>query len=187
MRASHKLTEDGYDVLREQARAVATTALPTVTLNGRGQAIPLRDAVRLSGVDHQSKTRAKAWENSPLRRVDWKWSEGTAEYAWRHPKRFELAIWYRNTFLCGLALGRPTWSGNKLRLDFVEASPETTPLTGLVANITIAAAVAYAASIGAAQLRLMNPVNSAVRSHYLNNLTGFAYDSKGDFCYKDII
>jgi len=134
----------------------------------------------------ESKAKAKQWGTSPNRRVDWSWPEGGSEYAWRHPKRFEVAIWYRNLFLSGLGLGRPTWSGNKLRLDFLEASPKATPLTGLVTLIAVGTAEAYADAIGAVQLRIMSPINSKVKDHYLNSLTGYSYNAKGNYCYRDL-
>ena len=129
MKATHKLAEDRYEVLRSKAREIANSSLPVAMINGRGQSINLRESVKLHGMDYISKSKVREWKDSPLRKVDWDWHGGVAEYSWRHPKRFELAIWYRDLFLCGAALGRPTWHGGKLRLDFIEASPKTTPLT----------------------------------------------------------
>lgn len=186
MRASHQLAEDRYESLRDYARSITLESMPKYMKNSRGQLIAIQESVQLRSIDIQSKAKAKQWETSPYRRVDWSWPEGASEYAWRHPKRFELAIWYRNLFLCGLGLGRPTWSGNKLRLDFLEASPKTTPLTGLVTLIAVGAAEAYADAIGAVQLRIMSPINSNVKDHYLNSLTGYSYNAKGNYCYRDL-
>lgn len=186
MKATHKHAEDGYELLRQKSRQITESTLPSVMLNSNGQAIDLKDAVRLNGIDFISKAKAREWDNSPLRRVDWNWHKGVDHYAWRNPKRFELAIWYRDLFLCGLSLGRPTWSGSKLRLDFIEASPKKTPLTGLITDITISAVETYADAIGAVQLRIMNPVNDQVKKHYLHSSRGFSYNSKGDFCFKDL-
>lgn len=112
--------------------------------------------------------------------------EERCNYAWLNPKRFELAIWYKGVFLSGLALGRPTWSNNKLRLDFIEGSPEKHALSGLVFDITVMAAETYADAIGASQIRIMNPINEKVRNHYLSGNRGFSYDKQENFCYKDL-
>ncbi|WP_018414789.1 hypothetical protein [Teredinibacter turnerae] len=186
MQASHQLAEDRYESLREYARNIALESMPNYMSNSRGQPIDIGKSVQLRSIDIQSKAKAKQWETSPYRRVDWSWPGGASEYAWRHPKRFEVAIWYRNLFLCGLGLGRPTWSGNKLRLDFLEASPKTTPLTGLVSLIAVGAAEAYADAIGAVQLRIMSPINSKVKDHYLNSLNGYSYNARGNYCYRDL-
>jgi len=49
----------------------------------------------------------------------------------------------------------------------------------------IAAGIAYAKAIGADQLRIMRPVNDVVKNLYLSK-TGFSYDKKGNFCYRDV-
>lgn len=103
-----------------------------------------------------------------------------------HPKRFELSVWYKDLTLAGASIGKPTRGGGKLRLDYLESSPMGTPLDGLVTDISVAAAIVYAKSIGAVQLRIMNPVNDAVRDHYLNK-PGFSYNEKGNFCYRDLV
>lgn len=184
---THKITEDKYDLLRAYARDLAAGSLPTVALNNRGQAINLKQSVNLTSIDLRSKIASKEWNASPTRKMDWNWKTGVDSYAWLNPKRFELAIWHQNIFLCGLAIGRPTWSGNKLRLDFIEASPTTTPLTGLVTDITILAAEAYADAIGAVQIRIMNPINDKVRAHYLKPERGFSFNEKYNFCFKDLL
>jgi hypothetical protein len=186
MKQTHKITESQYDLIRDKARGIAAGALPMVMTNSASQGINVRGAVSLTGIDFRAKTQAKTWQSSPFRRVDWPWMKSVGSYAWSNPKRFELAIWYKDLFLSGLALGRPTWSGNKLRLDFIEASPQRNALTGLVVDITIIAAEAYADAIGASQIRIMNPINEKVRNHYLNSDRGFSYDKRENFCYKDL-
>ncbi|MFC6924687.1 hypothetical protein [Microbulbifer taiwanensis] len=186
MKATHKFAEDKYETLRDSARNLAATTLPRIMSNGKGQAISLRESVRLAGIDLHTRLKAKSWDDSPFRQVTWDWSDLVSDYVRLHPKRFELAVWYRDLFLCGLSIGRPTWSDNKLRLDFIEASPEETPLTGLITDITIAAAEAYADVIGVVQLRIMNPINDKVRAHYLAKGRGFTYDRRGNYCFKDL-
>lgn len=88
--------------------------------------------------------------------------------------------------LCSVSLGRPTWSAGKLRLDMIESAPEKTPLSGQTTKLTIIAAETYADIIGASQIRIMNPINSKVRSHYES--LGFTYvGGKSDYCIKDLI
>ena len=48
--------------------------------------------------------------------------DGYTAFKFRYPKRFEIAIWQANQ-LIPLSMGRPTYRGGSLRLDFVEASP----------------------------------------------------------------
>ena len=186
MKETHRTTENLYDGIRIKARAIASESLPVVMTNSAGQGISVRSSVSLTGIDFKARTQASAWHSSPFRKVDWPWMKSVGNYAWLNPKRFELAIWYKDQHLSGLALGRPTWSGNKLRLDFIEASPEKNALTGLVTDITIIAAVAHATAIGASQIRIMNPINEKVRNHYLSSGRGFSYDKQENFCYKDI-
>lgn len=111
---------------------------------------------------------------------------GLADYGWRHPKRFELAIWYKGLFLSGLSLGRPTWNKQNLRLEFIEASPMTTPLSGLVTDMVLLAAEVYADAIGATELRIMNPITEKVKAHYLGAKHGFRFNPKGDYCFKSL-
>lgn len=186
MKQTHRATENLYDEIRIKAREIASENLPIAMTNSAGQGINVRNVVSLTGIDFKARTQANAWHSSPFRRVDWPWMKSVGNYAWLNPKRFELAIWYKDLYLSGLALGRPTWSGNKLRLDFIEASPERNALTGLVTDITIIAAVAHATAIGASQVRIMNPINEKVRDHYLSSNRGFSYDKHENFCYKDI-
>lgn len=186
MKHTHRTTENQYEAIRDKARAIAIESFPLVMTNSAGQGINVRSAVSLTGINFKARTQANTWHGSAFRRVDWPWMKSVGNYAWLNPKRFEVAIWYKDLYLSGLALGRPTWSGNKLRLDFIEASPEKNALTGLVTDITIIAAVAHATAIGASQIRIMNPINEKVRNHYLSSNRGFSYDKQENFCYKDI-
>lgn len=177
-----------YEQLRVQAREDAMQSLPTVLMNQHGQSVNIKGDVQLTGIDFRARAKATEWNNSPVRRPEIKlsWVDTARKYERTVPKRFELAIWHRNLFLCGLALGKPTWSGNKLRLDLIEGSPEKNSLSGLITQITLVALETYADSIGATQIRIMNPINEKVRSHYLNNEFGFAYNQRGDYCYRDL-
>ncbi len=121
---------------------------------------------------------------SGVRRVAWDWKTVQQKYR-AHPKRFELSIWHMDLFLCAAAIGKPTFGGGRLRLDYLESAPMISPLSGLITDITIAAGVAYAGLIGATQLRITNPVNDDVKKHYLSK-PGFAYSQQGNFCYRDL-
>jgi hypothetical protein len=187
MKRTHIATENQYDVLRREAREDAMKSFKPTMRNDKGQGIN-RDEVTLSDIDFKASIAAKQWLSSPERQseIGIAWPEITIRYARTVPKRFELAIWHRDLFLCGLALGKPTRSGNKLRLDFIEKSPDKNPLSGLITDITIVALEAYALSIGATQLRITNPINEKIKNYYLKNDKRFSYDQRGNFCYRDL-
>ncbi len=183
LKPSYTEVKNHYEVLRQVARETAQEGLAHVTPNKQGIAI-LKNDISLNGFTPQCQKELRKWEKTGLRRVAWDW--GTVQKKYRaHPKRFELSIWHRNLFLCGATIGKTTCSGGKLRLDFIEASPIRSPLSGLVTDITIAAGIAYARAIGATQLRIMHPVNDNVRNLYLSK-PSFAYDDRGNFCYRDL-
>lgn len=174
MQATHKNAEDKYQLIREASRKAALEIMP----------MALSSFASLRDIDQAALVQTKIWQQVPDRQVDWPWNSGHYFYAKRNPKRFELAIWFHSK-LCALSIGRPTWSGSRLRLDFVEASPVNNPLKGNVFPVTLVAAETYAEAIGATQIRIMNPINAKVRSHYES--FGFIYaGSKLDFCYRDL-
>lgn len=185
MNFAHQITEDRYQLARTASLQAAESAIPAAMKNAQGHAVS-GHAIHLKLIDHSALLAAQGWANEAGRRTDWNWTGGLSEYSWRHPRRFELAIWYRDLFLSGLSLGRPSWNKNKLRLDFIEASPVNTPLTGLITDIVLLAAEVYADAIGASELRIMNPINERVRAHYLDSKRGFSFDAKGNFCFKSI-
>lgn len=167
MNAAHKYAEGKYQSLRESSLRIAEATLPS----------SLKSVVNLDGINALALARANLWEQSPQRHDDasWSWRKGFGSYAKYHPKRFELAIWFAKAQLCGLSIGKPTYSGSKLRLDFIEGAPGKHPLKGKVVELTIAAAEAYADSIGAEQIRIMRPVNAEVIRYYEKH--GFTYFS----------
>lgn len=173
-----------YASLRQASLDAAQEGLPPVLRNKRGVAI-VKDAISLDQFTFKSQRELKRWENSGVRRVAWDWDAVQKKYR-THPKRFELTVWHQGHILCGASIGRPTWSGGKLRLDYIESSPMGTPLDGLVTDIIIAASKIYADSIGAVQIRIMNPVNADVRNYY-SSKPGFSYNERGDYCYLDLI
>ncbi len=162
---TYKQVQNRYDTLRQVARKIAFEELAPVIPNKRGMAI-LKSTISLDGFTFDCQKALRKWEKTGLRRVAWDWDEILKKYR-THPKRFELSVWHRDMYLCGASIGRPTWSGGKLRLDYLESAPQGTSLDGLITDITIAASVAYAKTIGAVQLRIMNPVNEDVKNYYL--------------------
>lgn len=172
-----------YESLREVSRKAALNQLPQILPNKRGQAVSKND-ISFDGFTFKVDRALRAWQRTAVRRVDWDWETVQKKYR-PAPKRFELAIWHRDLVLCGAAMGKPTYGGGKLRLDFIEANPEGSPLDGLVTDIIIAAATVYADVIGATQLRITNPINAQVKNHYLDK-AGFKYDQRSNFCYKEL-
>lgn len=172
---SHQRTDRTYAQLREQSRLKSLEKMP----------LNIQEAVTLDDITGRAMGQLSRWESHPDRRVMWSWQHWASRYAAIYPKRFELAIWFHSK-LCSVSLGRPTWSAGKLRLDFIESSPEKTPLTGQTVKLTVLVAETYADIIGAEQIRIMNPVNNKVRSHY--EAMGFTYvGGKSDYCVKDLL
>ena len=130
-------------------------------------------------IDHAALSQSQSWGLSQKRRVDWDWIAGYGAFKYRYPKRFEMALWHNST-LEGLSLGRPTYSGAKLRLDFIEGNPNK-PANVSVFQPTFIAMVAYAHALGADELRVMSRINAAVKQYY--EKFGLTYIAKGDFLY----
>ncbi|HEX5794035.1 MAG TPA: hypothetical protein VFY01_12215 [Rheinheimera sp.] len=167
MNAAHSLAESKYQNFRESSLRIAEATLPA----------GLKSVVNLNEINALALAQAQQWEYNANRHEDasWSWRKGFSHYAQQHPKRFELAIWFAKVQLCGLSIGKPTYSGSKLRLDFIEGAPGKHPLKGKVVELTIAAAEAYADSIGAEQIRIMRPVSAEVVRYYEKH--GFTYFS----------
>ncbi len=187
MTASQKQTyaqiKDRYGLLRESARDIAYKRLP-ISLNNKQGALILKNDISFGGFTTNCQKELRKWEQHPSRRVAWEWDAVQKKYR-THPKRFELSIWHRKLFLTGAAIGRPTWGKGKLRLDFIEASPIKSQLSGLIVDLVIFTGEAYADIIGATQIRIMSPVNEDVKRLYLSK-DDFSYDKQGDFCYRNL-
>lgn len=172
-----------YEALRQVAREVAHDSLAPVLVGKSGQAVS-KAHIELGGFDQKCEKALRVYQRSSHRRVSWDWDEVRKSYR-SEPKRFELAIWHRGYILCGASIGKPTWNGSKLRLDYIEANPEGSLLEGRTTDIALVAATAYARSIGAVQLRIMKPVNENVKNHYLSK-PGFSFDERNNFCYRNL-
>ena len=71
--------------------------------------------------------------------------------------------------LCALALGRPSYSGTFMRLDFIEKAPTNCPFSSDMVPISILAYETYAKRIGAKQFRIIDPINDKVLRSYLQH------------------
>ncbi len=180
---TYRQVQSRYETLRQVARKIAFENLSPVMPNKQGMAI-LKSTITLDGVTLDCQRELRKWGKSGLRRVAWDWDEVLKKYR-THPKRFELSVWHKELYLCSASVGRPTWGGGKLRLDYLEPAPQGTPLDGLITDISISAGAAYARAIGAVQLRIMNPVNDRVKNHYLSKLD-FSYNSRENFCFMNL-
>jgi hypothetical protein len=170
MLATHIDAERRYDEIRK------------LTINAAQQKLKQRPDyahILLKTFDNKALAASKVWGKSTHRRVNWDWIEGYSAFKFRYPKRFELAIWNKGT-LASLALGRPTYNGSALRLDFIEANPENTDDVK-VFPIALFVMMTYAEALGATELRVMKPINDTVKQYY--EASGLIYVSKGDYLY----
>ena len=127
--------------------------------------------------------QAEGWFAALDRQVDWDWAGGHAAFRYRHPKRFEVSVW-ENERLTGLSMGRPTYNGDHLRLDVIEARPASLGERGPVFSTVAVAYTPYGRLLNAKQLRIMNPINDAVQSYYEG--FGFQYVRRGHYLFKDL-
>ena len=155
MLATHVEAESRYESFRKLAREAISKELP---YGDRGN-------IKLTEISQRALIYSKAWAADINRKVDWPWAEGYKSYAFRYPNRFELATWYGSA-LVGLSLGRPSYAGTRLRLEFIEANPSSNPLKGRIVPITISAAELYANIIGASELRIIDPIDKKLIEYY---------------------
>ncbi|OZG72939.1 hypothetical protein BTA51_13340 [Hahella sp. CCB-MM4] len=137
--------------------------------------------LKLTTLDLATLRAADAWACHPCRRVDWDWMGSYGAIKFRYPKRFEAAVWYKEK-LNGLSLGRPTYNGGSLRLDFVEASPLNREIA--IFDIIVVAMRTYADMLGAKELRIMHPINDRVKDYYASH--GFTYVKSDNYLFRRI-
>ncbi|BFM10648.1 hypothetical protein R50072_08010 [Simiduia litorea] len=171
MQALHLDAEQRYDSIRKSALRAVQNALADNNTSD----------ITLRVIDQAALTASKVWETSAIRRVDWDWLASYPSFRFRHPKRFELAIW-QGPRLISLSLGRPTYHGTAMRLDFVESQPVDQGKRPKTFRLVTAALQVYAELLGAREIRIMNPINDAVKQYYTSY--GFTYHPKGDFLSK---
>lgn len=162
MQLSHAFAKNKYEDYRRQAKEISSDALPT----------HLKRLSKLSSIDSKALAAASSWDDDPDRHVSWDWVFAN-RYTFRYPKAFDLAVWVGNT-LCSLSLGRPSYNGKFMRLDYLEKAPSNCPFSSDMVGITILAYEAYATLIGAKQFRIIDPINDKVLRSYLRQ-GGFSY------------
>ena len=98
-----------------------------------------------------------AWESDRRRRVHWPWPDLRDRF-YRDPARFDLEIRCRGQ-ICAFALGRPSNSRSHCSLYFVEGSPDPAhPLCKKVLPVVLTALERYCVAIGAAEMRIVDPL-----------------------------
>ena len=142
-----------YDDLKNQAREIANDALPSYLKN-----------LSLESIGSKAVISSKSWGVNTDRMVDWDWSFSKS-YCSRYPKSFDLAIWNKNTLL-SLSLGRPTYMGKSIRLDFIERTPNTDLYSGQIFTIARISYETYGRLIGADFIRIMEPMNDKLIAYY---------------------
>ncbi len=167
MLATHKDAEQRYSKIRGQVLQIVNKDFKDDGLHN----------LEATVINQFALNECSKWGLSDRRRVKWDWVVGYPDFKFSYPKRFEMALWHKGK-LVSLSLGRPTYNGLSLRLDFVEGNPERASDVK-VFQATFAAMVIYADSIGAKSLRIMNPVNAQVRKYYES--FGLNYVAKGDY------
>ncbi len=167
MRATHRDAEERYTAIRK-------AVLQEVTQELAGS---MQDGLRAGLIDSAALKASQLWQCSSRRKVDWDWIDGFGAFKFRYPKRFEMALW-QDGCLMSLSLGRPTYQGQRLRLDFIEGNPER-PKGIRLFEVTFLAMVGYAEALGAKELRIMNPINDEVSRYYQR--FGFKYVVSGDY------
>ncbi len=154
MQPSHITTLGKYDKYRAQARELAASNLPP----------NLQGILDVAGITHRELTTFKTWQDQPERKVDWDWTFA-GRYCTIYPKAFDMSVWFGNS-LCSLTLGRPTYKGTEMRLDFIERSPKNCPYAGEMFSVSLLAYELYGTLIGANKLRIMEPMNDKLIKHY---------------------
>ena len=128
-------------------------------------------SVKINGIDLLTAKKADQWKNiqgESLReqRSSWSW-EKAYESSKNLPDRFEISIW-SGAQLCAVTYGRPSHHRTKLKLMLVESSPiKPSPLTCKTFSIISTCAMIYADLIDADEVYIIDPVNDAVASYYM--------------------
>ncbi|MCP4490600.1 MAG: hypothetical protein GY820_25285 [Gammaproteobacteria bacterium] len=161
MQLSHLNTIHRYDESRKQARELAWKGLP-----------PRLKRLKLAPVNNIALIAFSLITNEIERSVDWDWNFAS-QYCRRYPKAFDLAVWNGNS-LCSLSLGRPTYKGTEMRLDFIEKFTNNPVFSGGMFGVSLIAYEAYGKVIGASKLRIMNPENEKLIKYY-SSFGGFSY------------
>lgn len=180
MQRSHQLAEEKYTNLRQIAYELTMEELPYQD----------SESIRLAEICTNATAAFNASPEYHQRMVNWDWKFGVKSYRNRYPNRFELAIWFEKT-LCGLSIGRPTYHGSGVRLDFIERNPvRNNPLVGRITPIAVTAYEVYARLIDAKQLRIMFPEKELI--NYYSSLDfvyvpGTGTSQNPSYLYKNLV
>lgn len=171
---------DRYERLREIAREATKENLASFYADSSN--------ICLTGIDLNALNASEKWLGMACSRprAEWGWSDAAKIYTKRYPKRFELAIWYRKD-LCGLAYGRPSYAGTRMRIELIEGAPRIgNPLgSRRVVPITVMGATAYAGILGAKELRIIRPARALIG--YYESLDFTYVKSTGAKHYPDYL
>ena len=154
MQVTHSNAIHRYNEPRKHARELAMNALPS----------NLKHKLILAPVDHKAIAAFRSIQTTQARVEDWDWTFAS-KYCFRYPKAFDLSVWHGNS-LCSLSLGRPTYNGTEMRLDFIEKFTNNLLFSGEMFGVSIIAYEAYGKLIGASKLRIMNPTNEKLIKYY---------------------
>lgn len=186
MSTQKKPTYNKVKSMAEQRKAIAYELayeqLPHV-LRGKKGAVQ-KESISFQPLEMRALKELRKWENTGLRKAAWDWDTVLRSYK-NHPKKFDVTLWHKDYTLCSASIGRPTYGGSKIRLDIIEANPAGSMLEGLITDINILAYEAYARVNNCTELRIMHPVNEAVKNYYLSK-QGFSFNAKGNFCVKEL-
>jgi hypothetical protein len=173
MLATHLDAENRYSIIRREALNITSEMLMAGS----------HPSIRLTEITVAALNASKEWATSKTRIKNWDWIEGYSAFKFRHPKRFEMALW-ETSRLIGLSMGRPTYQGTALRLDVVEASPLDLGDRPPIFEAVLLGYGVYARLINAKQIRIMHPVNDKVKSYY--EQYNYKYVSTGDYLFREI-
>lgn len=120
-------------------------------------------------ISHSDAIKADTWQtiNHTRERSQWSWLHAYKCYNSKSSfKRFDLCI-KNGSNLVGLAYGMPTKSKGKLKIDIIESTPvKKDKLNCSIFEIISTGSQAYAALLGANEIRLMNPLNEELSKFY---------------------
>lgn len=162
MQKSHLETLRRYEPFRSEARTIAHSLLPR----------HLKEALLLDGINARELTAFRTWQDHEDRKVMWDWHFAT-RYTTVNPKAFDLSVWQGNRLL-SLSMGRPTYHGTSMRLDFIERAPGYSIFSGDMFTISQVAFETYGRMIGASYLRVMEPMNDKLIQYYTSKDVGFS-------------
>lgn len=123
--------------------------------------------VQLTEITRAALEQASTWPSQrkalPNRlTAGWDWRTEVARFR-RRPRRVEVAVWHRQTLLCGLALGRTSNNRVVATIHLLERNPaQVTPIDGMIAPIAVRFLEAYARVLGCREIAVDQPFPALV-------------------------